>query len=96
MNESKKKLAQNREFALAVIIEAMHRGEMSDCDAVELAFESNGLHGEWTEERLEQLTEKINRMSAERYRKIQESVRVRVDTGAEVLVWRGSPEVAVR
>ena len=67
MHESKKQLAQNREFALAVIVEALHRGEISECDALDLAFEANGLHGEWTEERLEEHRKNIYQVAQRRF-----------------------------
>lgn len=95
MQESKKH-TENREFALSMIVEAMHRGAISDCDALELAFEANGNHGEWTEERLSQLDLKMTQVWERRQQRIRESVLVRVDTGAEVLIWKGSPEVAFR
>jgi len=95
MHESKKH-KENREFALSMIVEAMHRGAISDCDALELAFEANGNHGEWTDERVNELERKITQVWERREQRIRESVLVRLDTGAEVLVWQGSSTVAVR
>lgn len=99
MQESKKnskKHTENREFALSMIVEALHSKLISECDALDLAFEANGNHGEWTDERLGLLERKITQVWERREQRIRESVLVRVDTGAEVLVWQGSPEVAVR
>lgn len=67
MQESKKQLEQNREFALAVIVEALHRGEISECEALDLAFEANGNHGDWTEERVDQHTAKIAQVAQRRF-----------------------------
>jgi hypothetical protein len=66
MQESNRKLELNREFALAVIVEALHRGEISECDALDLAFEANGNHGDWTPERLEKHLAKIDRVAQRR------------------------------
>jgi hypothetical protein len=85
MHESKKH-TENREFALSMIVEALHSKQISECDALDLAFEANGNHGEWTDERLGQLERKINQVWERREQRIRESV----------LIWQGSPEVAVR
>lgn len=66
MHESKKH-TENREFALSMIVEALHSGEISQCDALDLAFEANGNHGEWTDERVEELAVKVGVVSGLRY-----------------------------
>ena len=66
MHESKKH-TENREFALSMIVEALHRGEISQCDALDLAFEANGNHGEWTDERVEELAVKVGVVSGLRH-----------------------------
>lgn len=73
MQESTKRLEQNREFARAMIVEALHRGEISECDALDLAFEANGNHGDWTDERVEELAAKVGMVSDLRY--LTKSVR---------------------
>lgn len=67
MQESKKRLEQNREFALAMIVEALHREQISECDALDLAFEANGNHGDWTEERIEALAAKVSDVANRRF-----------------------------
>jgi hypothetical protein len=62
MHESKKH-TENREFALSMIVEALHLGEIGQCDALDLAFEANGNHGEWTDERVEELAAKLGVVS---------------------------------
>lgn len=95
MHESKKH-TENREFALSMIVKALHDGLISECDALDLAFEANGNHGEWTDARVEELHQKMARVWERREQRIKESRLVRLDTGAEVLIWQGSPEVAIR
>lgn len=62
MQESKKH-TENREFALSMIVEALHSKQISECDALDLAFEANGNHGEWTDERVEELAAKVGVVS---------------------------------
>jgi ABC-type oligopeptide transport system substrate-binding subunit len=62
VNESKKH-KENREFALAIISEAWNKDYLSPMRALELAFEANGNHGEWTDERVEELANRIGRES---------------------------------
>lgn len=66
MQESKRDLELNREFARAVIVEALHRGAISECDALDLAFEANGNHGDWTLERVDEHLAKIDRVAQRR------------------------------
>lgn len=66
MQESNRELKLNREFARAVIVEALHRGAISECDALDLAFEANGNHGDWTLERVDEHLAKIDRVAQRR------------------------------